>query len=211
MAIRRCACSRSSAQETPLNSLVRNGDPNDEARSFLRTIAGTAYYLVGFSAIAYSLFGEQQVSGLNANAAEAALILRDLQRLKPYVREQLPDEEYSDAWATALLERGKIERDEAIAIIFDTTVCRALAFFDFALQTGEESLSETTRESRLSPGTLNQSGWATDFRQDASTRSPAGALRLSLRLGTPNGACPVPGPRKTRSQAARARKGRLSR
>ncbi|MBC7703453.1 MAG: DEAD/DEAH box helicase [Rhodoferax sp.] len=130
-------------------SLVRNGDPNDEARGFLRTITGAAYHLGGFSAIAYSLFGEQQVSGLNANAAEAALILlilRDLQRLKAYVREQLLDEEHSDARVAALLGRGEIEPDEAIAIILNTTVCRALAFFDFALQTGEESLLETTRK-----------------------------------------------------------------
>jgi hypothetical protein len=94
------------------------------------------------------LFGEQQVSGLNANAAEAALILlilRDLQRLKAYVREQLFDEEHSDARVTALLGRGEIEPDEAIAIILNTTVCRALAFFDFALQTGDESLLEATR------------------------------------------------------------------
>ncbi|WP_309646189.1 DEAD/DEAH box helicase [Phenylobacterium sp.] len=129
-------------------SLVRNGDPNDEARGFHRTIAGAAYHLAGFSAIAYSLFGEQQVSGLNANAAEASLILlilRDLQRLKAYVREQLLDAAHSDARLTALLESGEIEPDEAIAIILNTTVCRALAFFDFALQTGEEALLETTR------------------------------------------------------------------
>lgn len=129
-------------------SLVRNGDPNDEARGFHRTIAGAVYHLAGFSAIAYSLFGEQQVSGLNANAAEAALILlilRDLQRLKAYVRDQLLDEAHSDARVTALLESGEIEPDEVIAIILNTTVCRALAFFDFALQTGEEALLETTR------------------------------------------------------------------
>jgi len=129
-------------------SLVRNGDPNDDARGFHRTIAGAAYHLAGFSAIAYSLFGEQQVSGLNANAAEAALILlilRDLQRLKAYVRDQLVDEAHSDARVTALLKGGEIERDAAIAIILNTTVCRALAFFDFALQTGEEALLETIR------------------------------------------------------------------
>jgi len=56
-------------------SLVRNGAPEAEERGFYRTIAGAAYHLAGYSAIAYSLFGEQQVSDLNANAAEAALIL----------------------------------------------------------------------------------------------------------------------------------------
>lgn len=130
-------------------SLVRNGDPDDEARGFHRTIAGAAYHLAGYSAIAYSLFGEQQVSGLNACAAEVALILlilRDLQRLKDYVRGQLLDEAQSDARIAALLERNEIEPDDAIAIILNATVCRALAFFDFALQTGEGSLLETARE-----------------------------------------------------------------
>lgn len=56
-------------------SLVRNGVPEAEERGFYRTIAGAAYHLAGYSAIAYSLFGEQQIAELNANAAEAALIL----------------------------------------------------------------------------------------------------------------------------------------
>ncbi len=130
-------------------SLVRNGDPDDEARGFHRTIAGAAYHLAGFSAIAYSLFGEQQVSGINANAAEGALILlilRDLQQLRVYVRDQLLDEANSDARAATLLESGELEPDEAIALILNATVCRALAFFDFALQTGEESLLGATEE-----------------------------------------------------------------
>ncbi|MBP8279072.1 MAG: hypothetical protein KAX55_19480, partial [Propionivibrio sp.] len=62
-------------------SLVRNGAPEAEERGFYRTIAGAAYHLAGYSAIAYSLFGEQQVSDLNANAAEAALILLILRDL----------------------------------------------------------------------------------------------------------------------------------
>lgn len=42
-------------------SLVRNGFPEAEERGFFRTISGAAYHLAGFSAIAYSLFGEQQI------------------------------------------------------------------------------------------------------------------------------------------------------
>jgi hypothetical protein len=130
-------------------SLVRNGNPEAGERGFHRTIAGAAYHLAGYSAIAYSLFGEQQVSGLNANAAEVALILlilRDLDRLREYVKEQLLDEGNNDACVSALLESDEIESDEAIAIILNTTVCRALALFDFALQTGEKSLLDTAKE-----------------------------------------------------------------
>ncbi|WP_291475375.1 DEAD/DEAH box helicase [Acidovorax sp.] len=130
-------------------SLVRNGAPEAEERGFYRTIAGAAYHLAGYSAIAYSLFGEQQVSDLNANAAETALILlilRDLDRLKTYVKTQLLDEDNGDANVSALLEDGAIESDEAISIVLNTVVCRALAFFDFALQTGEVSLLDTAKE-----------------------------------------------------------------
>lgn len=130
-------------------SLVRNGAPEAEERGFYRTIAGAAYHLAGYSAIAYSLFGEQQVSDLNANAAEAALILlilRDLDRLRTYVKSQLLDEDNGDANVSALLEDGEIDSDEAISIVLNTVVCRALAFFDFALQTGEVSLLDTAKE-----------------------------------------------------------------
>lgn len=130
-------------------SLVRNGAPEAEERGFHRTIAGAAYHLAGYSAIAYSLFGEQQVSELNANAAEAALILlilRDLDRLRAYVRSWLLDEGNSDASVAALLDQREIDSDEAISIVLNTVVCRALAFFDFALQTGEVSLLDTAKE-----------------------------------------------------------------
>jgi len=130
-------------------SLVRNGAPEAEERGFYRTIAGAAYHLAGYSAIAYSLFGEQQVSDLNANAAEAALILlilRDLDRLRAYVKSQLLDEGNADARVSASLEAGEIDSDEAISTILNTVVCRALAFFDFALQTGEVSLLDTAKQ-----------------------------------------------------------------
>jgi len=130
-------------------SLVRNGAPEAEERGFYRTIAGAAYHLAGYSAIAYSLFGEQQVSDLNANAAEAALILlilRDLDRLRTYVKSQLLEEDNGDANVSALLEDGEIDSDEAISIVLNTVVCRALAFFDFALQTGEVSLLDIAKE-----------------------------------------------------------------
>ena len=90
-------------------SLVRNGAPEAEERGFYRTIAGATYHLAGYSAIAYSLFGKQQISGLNANAAETALILlilRDLDRLRAHVRAQLLEETNSDAHVSSLLQAG---------------------------------------------------------------------------------------------------------
>lgn len=130
-------------------ALVRNGDPEDNSRGFYRTIAACAYHLAGFSAIAYSLFGDLQVPELNANAAERALIflvLRDLERLRAHAKQHLLSDASSDARIAALLEHGEIEPAEAVANILNASVCRALAYFDFALQTGEASLLDTARE-----------------------------------------------------------------
>lgn len=128
-------------------SLVRNGSPEAVERGFYRVIAGAAYHLAGYSAIAYSLFNEQR--GLNANRAEDALIsliLRDLDSLRVQTRNWLLDEANSDRNLGTLLDNGEQETEDAIAVILNSTICRALAYFDFALQTGEASLVETAKE-----------------------------------------------------------------
>ena len=56
------------------------------------------------------------------------------------------EETNSDAHVSSLLQEEEIESDDAIAIILNTVVCRALAYFDFALQTGEASLLSTAKE-----------------------------------------------------------------
>jgi hypothetical protein len=120
-------------------AVVRNGDPADPKRGFHRTVAAAAYHLAGYSAVAYSLFNETP-GELNASPAERAimlLVLRDLDRLRSYVRAWLVDDEHSDGTVTLSLDIDLVEPDEAIAIILNTTICRALAFFDFALQTGD--------------------------------------------------------------------------
>ncbi|MBP2277002.1 DEAD/DEAH box helicase [Sphingomonas sp. PL20] len=129
-------------------SLVRNGDPDAADRGFRRTIAAAAYHLAGFSAVAYSLFNEQE-ENRNAAPAETAimlLVLRDLDRLRAFVREWLIDDDHSDATVSFSLDLELFDQDEAIVVILNTTVCRALAFFDFALQTGEASLLESARD-----------------------------------------------------------------
>jgi hypothetical protein len=128
-------------------SLVRNGSPEAPERGFYRTIAATAYHLAGFSAVAYSLFAEQ-TEGFNVNPAETAvmlLILRDLDRLRAYVRTSLVDEEHGDGHLSLSLDLDLIEHDDAVATILNTTICRALAYFDFGLQTGEAELVDTAR------------------------------------------------------------------
>jgi hypothetical protein len=129
-------------------ALIRNAHHEAEDRGFKRTIAAAAYHLAGFSAVAYSLFNETS-GDLNLAPGETAitlLILRDLDRLRSFVRNWLTDEAHTDPRLSILLELGQIEPDDAVVTILNTTICRALAFFDFGLATGESGPVNTARE-----------------------------------------------------------------
>ena len=52
----------------------------------------------------------------------------------------------SVAISMLIVGSGELEADDAIANIINSTICRALAYFDFALQTGDTSLPERARE-----------------------------------------------------------------
>lgn len=126
-------------------ALVRNGDPEASARGFQRTIAACAYHLAGFSAVAYSLFNDT-TGDLNTSPCETAiqyLILRDLDQLRNFVRDWLDDEVHSDELLAMALRGEDPDVDEVLSTILNTTICRALAFFDFALETGEAEPIET--------------------------------------------------------------------
>lgn len=129
-------------------ALVRNCDPQSPARGFRRTIAAASYHLAGFSAVAYSLFNET-TNDLNASPCEAAirhLILRDLSQLRSFVRVWLGEEAHGDERIAEALTGENPDIDEAVSTILNTTICRALAYFDFALETGEVEPIETARE-----------------------------------------------------------------
>lgn len=120
-------------------ALVRNGNPEAPDRGFRRTIAAAAYHLAGFSAVAYSLFNEAG-DDLNMSPGETAirhLILRDLNQLRGFVREWLSDDTHGDEQIAEALRGDDTNVDEVLSTILNTTICRALAFFDFALETGE--------------------------------------------------------------------------
>lgn len=129
-------------------SLVRNASPEAVERGFYRVIAGAAYHLAGFSAIAYSLFNERD---LDANYAPCEialilLILRDLDRLRAFTRDWLLDPANSDQALATSFEENDLDLEGLVSTVVNSSVCRALAYFDFALQTGEASLSETAIE-----------------------------------------------------------------
>ncbi len=73
------------------------------------------------------------------------LILRDLDGLRTFVRGWLNDEAHGDDRIAAELSGEDADLDEVLATILNTTICRALAFFDFALETGEEEPLDTAR------------------------------------------------------------------
>ena len=128
-------------------ALVRNGDPDAADRGFRRTIAAAAYHLAGYSAVAYSLFNEAP-DDLNAAPGETAvmfLILRDLDRLRGFVRDWLNDVTHGDERMAAALRGEDSDPDQVVATILNTTICRALAHFEFALETGDEEPLETAR------------------------------------------------------------------
>ncbi|MGO4609929.1 DEAD/DEAH box helicase [Variovorax sp. 2RAF20] len=128
-------------------ALVRNGAPEAPDRGFRRTIAAAAYHLAGFSAVAYSLFNET-AEDLNTSPGETAirhLILRDLDQLRSFVRGWLDDEAHGDGQVAEALRGEDSDVDEVLSTILNTTICRALAFFDFALETGEVEPIETAR------------------------------------------------------------------
>lgn len=128
-------------------ALVRNGDPEAPDRGFRRTIAAAAYHLAGFSAVAYSLFNET-AGDLNTSPGETAirhLILRDLDQLRGFVREWLGDAAHGDEQIAEALRGEGPDVDEVLSTILNTTICRALAFFDFALETGEPEPIESAR------------------------------------------------------------------
>lgn len=128
-------------------ALVRNGDAESPDRGFRRTIAAAAYHLAGFSAVAYSLFNET-AGDLNTSPGETAiqhLILRDLAQLRGFVREWLDNDAHKDEQIAEVLRDEEPDVDEVLSTILNTTICRALAYFDFALETGETEPIETAR------------------------------------------------------------------
>ncbi|MDW9378036.1 DEAD/DEAH box helicase [Sinorhizobium meliloti] len=129
-------------------ALVRNGDPRAADRGFRRMVAAAAYHLAGFSAVAYSLFNET-VDDLNVSPGEAAirhLILRDLGQMRAFVRDWLNDAAHGDEQIAEALGGEDPNIDEVLSTILNTTICRALAHFDFALETGEPQPIEDARE-----------------------------------------------------------------
>jgi hypothetical protein len=128
-------------------ALVQNGPPDDVARGFHRVAGAAAYHLAGYSALAFSLIS-QRPENPNLSPAEEAialLILRDLTTLKSRSRTWLTTPANSDEQITALAQQGEIDGDDVIRLVLTSTMYRALAYFEFALQTGIPALVDEAR------------------------------------------------------------------
>lgn len=132
-----------------LEALVKNCAPNDHETDFYRIMAASAYHLANYSAVAYSLLVQSQ-HDLNLNIAEQALsclILRDFQKLHDMSLSWLRDKKHSDEEIrrNLLAKDDEYGEDDACSIILNSSVCRALLYFDFSLQTGRRELVDEAR------------------------------------------------------------------
>ena len=128
-------------------ALVKHGDPDSPERGFHRIIAAASYHIAGYAAMAFALFSNLETDGLNLNAGEQALvllILRDLEGVRSMSRNWLEDPAHGDGAIAAALVEGETSRDDALGVVVLTGLFRALAYFEFALQTGDVECVDTT-------------------------------------------------------------------
>jgi len=120
-------------------NLVRNTSEDDPNTGFFRVIAGACYHLAGYSAIAYSILNSHIEKGENNAPCEVALvllILRDFNLLRTHIRVTL-EEAGDDVILAELLAVGDYELEDVVSDILNSSICRGLAYFDFALATGD--------------------------------------------------------------------------
>lgn len=125
-------------------ALVKNPNPENREIGFYTTIAGAAYHIAGYSAIAFSLFNERKRHSLNTNPAEEALIfliLRDLNGLRKHVRRHISNQD-----SEPMSNNAEDESDLILVNIANTATCQGLATFDFALQTGNIQMLSNARD-----------------------------------------------------------------
>ena len=131
-------------------TLTKSNNKDDIELNFMRIIAAASYHLAGYSASAYSLFSNLSREFKFSIGAKAImyLIIRDLDKLRTLVNDRLNDQKYSDQNIvdTCTDDEGGIDPDAIVAEILNSTICSALAYFDFALQTGKEELVMKARE-----------------------------------------------------------------
>mgnify|MGYP001031797312 CR=1 FL=1 len=128
-------------------ALVQNGAADDANRGFYRVAGAAAYHIASYSALAFSLISQQseQPNLAPPEEALALLILRDLSTLGTRARAWLLDPAHGDESITRLAGEGELDPDDVVTLVVTSTIFRALAFFEFALQTGTAALADEAR------------------------------------------------------------------
>ena len=126
---------------------MRDGDPNWNERGFYTVVAAAAYHLGHFSARAFSLF-PSQIEELNLSPAERALTLlmrRDLDALRAAVLDwAAAGQGFDEALAGKFQNAGdELDLDTALVLTLNTLFHKALAIFDFALESGSNEAVRT--------------------------------------------------------------------
>jgi hypothetical protein len=130
-----------------IESVVRDGDPTWNERGFYTVVAAAAYHLGHFSARAFSLF-PSQIESLNLSPAERALTFlmrRDLDALQAAVFGWAAsrggfDQTLADKFEAA---GDELDLDTALVLSLNTLFHKALAIFDFALESGSAEAVQT--------------------------------------------------------------------
>lgn len=127
-----------------IESVVRNGSPEDPDLGFHRVIASCSYHLAHYSARSYSLLPTPET--LNLAPAERCLVFllrRNLTALRETCFLWLIDPNHADDQISEALaaEEGGIDLDDAFQLGLTATFMRALSTFDFALLTGSNELA----------------------------------------------------------------------
>ena len=138
-----------------IEAAVRRGDTQDEQRGFHLTVGAAAFHLAHLAARSYSLL-EGSHEALNLSSVERLLVLlmrRRLVELDGACRVWLTDVSNNDEGVTDRLEDPEDEFDagDASRVAVVRNFHRAIATFELALRTGEESLVNGALE-RLEAG-----------------------------------------------------------
>lgn len=130
-----------------IESVIRDGDPEWNDRGFYTIVAAAAYHLGHFSARAFSLI-PSDIETLNLSPSERALtflLRRDLSALRRAVFDSARAGAGFDATlADRFAECGdELDLDTALALSLNSLFLRALAQFDYALESGREGAVNT--------------------------------------------------------------------
>lgn len=131
-----------------IQAAVHRGDATLPDQGFHRVSAAVAYYLAGYSAMAYSIV-PADAGESNLSPTEEALVYlfrRSFDQMRLLSSSWLRNEEnLDDAVAVRLREDPDFDRDDATHLLITTSFMRGLALFDHAITVGDPEPQESAR------------------------------------------------------------------